>query len=151
MARARHEDYLARERAAGSSIDENPSLVEWADLPESLKDSNRASAQSVAAGIAKLGGKLQSLTGPVSDLDLPQSALDDLARGEHDRWMADLTRQGWTWTDGPKDPVRKLHPLLVPWEDLDESEREKDRDSFRALPRMLARVGYAICLPGSEI
>ena len=48
---------------------------------------------------------------------------------------------------GVKDPERKTHPLLVTWEELDEPEREKDRDAIRAIPRMLARVGYALDVP----
>ena len=73
--------------------------------------------------------------------------METLARQEHDRWMNDLIRDGWTYSAGVKDPTRKTHPLLVTWEELDEPEREKDRDSIRAIPRMLARVGYALDVP----
>jgi hypothetical protein len=77
-------------------------------------------------------------------LELKGEELEALARGEHDRWMRDLVRDGWRPTDGPKDPDRKLHPLLVPWDELDEVEREKDRAPMRELPVTLARAGLEI-------
>jgi hypothetical protein len=43
--------------------------------------------------------------------------------------------------------VARLHPDLVPWEELSESDRDKDRDVFRGLPGMLALVGYELVLP----
>ena len=61
--------------------------------------------------------------------------------------MASLEREGWRPSKCPKNAVGKLHPLLVPWEDVSELDREKDRDVFRGLPRMLALVGYELVLP----
>ena len=46
----------------------------------------------------------------------------------------------------PRIPLPRLHPLLVPWEEISEEEREKDRDAIRAIPRMLARVGYELAV-----
>lgn len=149
MARVRHEYYLAQELARGSTMEDNLSLAPWDDLPETLKDSNRRFAEAVTAIVVDLGGELAPLLGPVPADGMPVTPemLERLARSEHDRWMDALVRDGWTRTEGRKDPRRKLHPLLVPWEELDESEREKDRDAFRALPHMLARVGYSLVLP----
>lgn len=149
MARVRHEDYLERERAKGSTRESNPSLVEWNELPDSLRTSNRRFAEAVGAAAGGLGGALVPLTGPVTDEELPVPAevLEELARGEHDRWAAALEADGWRPTNGPKDPENKRHPLLVPWDQLSEAEREKDRDAFRAVPHMLARIGYTLVLP----
>jgi voltage-gated potassium channel Kch len=149
MARVRHEDYLAQERSRGITPDENPSVVAWEDLPESLKESNRRFAESVGEVISELGGALV----PLERLDdggafpgRPET-LERLARNEHDRWMAALQKDGWTYAPRAKDPVKKTHPLLVGWHELPEDEQEKDRDAIRAIPRMLARVGYAIEIP----
>ena len=49
MAMARHEDYCAAERLRGITSRDNPSLVSWDDLPESLKDSNRRFAVAVGS------------------------------------------------------------------------------------------------------
>jgi len=149
LARAKHEDYVARELTRGGSAGENPSLVAWQDLPESLRASNRRFAESVAVKLAAVGATLIPLTPSrvQGDLELNPAQLEELAQDEHERWMKDLIADGWTHTGGPKDPERKRHPLLVPWEQLDEPEREKDRDGFRALPALLARVGYELRLP----
>jgi hypothetical protein len=149
MARARHEDYVSQELSLGHTAADNPSMVGWEDLPESLKESNRRFAESVGETLDQLGASFT----PIQDGDTGQLELLDaeimepLAVAEHDRWMSDLMADGWTFSAGPKDPEKKTHPLLVPWDQLDETEREKDRDAIRAIPRMLARAGFAIDLP----
>jgi hypothetical protein len=148
LARAKHEDYVRRGLERGESPGTNPSLVGWEKLPSALKASNRRFAEMVGAHVTALGATLRPLAhAPAENLlqgDLP---LEDLARAEHDRWVASLQREGWRPTTGVKDAEAKLHPLLVPWEELSERDREKDRDVFRGLPRMLALVGYELVLP----
>lgn len=151
MARARHEDYLAQERAKGATITENPSLVNWQDLPTTLKESNRRFAGAVAEIIHDLGGQLV----PLRELEArsalfeSSSVLERLAMDEHERWMAALREDGWKYSANPKDPVGRTHPLLVSWAELPEVEKEKDRDAIRAIPRMLARIGFAVEVPDS--
>lgn len=149
MAVARHEDYCATERLRGITTRENPSLVGWDELPDSLKDSNRRFAVAVGSVLGELGAGLVPLSQPLDPSAMPVSRdrLEVLARQEHDRWMNDLLRDGWTYSSGAKDPQRKTHALLVGWDELDEPEREKDRDAIRAIPRMLARIGYAVDVP----
>ena len=74
----------------------------------------------------------------------PGELMEQLARNEHDRWAGDLVRKGWRWGPPPKDPENRTHPLLVGWEELAEDEREKDRDSIRSIPTMLALVGLEL-------
>lgn len=149
IARAKHDDYLARELAEGRTAQDNPSAVPWPDLPESLRESNRQFARSVADKLAELDARIAPLRAlsPPDELALDEDRLEDLARGEHDRWMRDQVADGWRHTTGAKDAERRLHPLLVPWEELPEPDREKDRDAYRALPAMLARAGYEIVTP----
>lgn len=147
LARARHAGYVAEQEARGLSPAENPSLTSWEALPESLQLSNRRYAESMATVLATLGGELVPLTGPpVTDPVWDSNVLEALARQEHQRWCDDLRADGWSYTDGSKDAHRKRHPLLVDWESLQEPDREKDRQSVRDLPSMLARLGYALAL-----
>ena len=147
LARARHETYVRLERSRGGTPDTNPSLVAWDDLPESLKEANRRYADSVGNKLAALGARIVPL-GPTDPLPgpmtLPEPLIESMAREEHDRWMNDLRADGWRPTTGAKDPEQKVHPLLVPWAELDEREQEKDRDSVLRLPELLAAAGYAI-------
>jgi hypothetical protein len=44
----------------------------------------------------------------------------------HDSWMAEKKSQGWVW--GPaKDPENKQHPCMIPYADLPQMQRAKDR------------------------
>jgi hypothetical protein len=147
LARLRHEHYLRRETANGDGPVHNPSLVPWAELPPALKESNRAFADGV--GRKLLASHCVLLPAPMAAYEDAPSLFDEdeverLARLEHERWKHDLEQRGWRWSRGPKDPHRKRHPLLVPWEELDERDRERDRDAIRNLPAILVRAGFVI-------
>jgi hypothetical protein len=43
-----------------------------------------------------------------------------------------------------RDSERKLTPWLVPYEDLPDSEKQKDRDVITRIPVVLARAGFRI-------
>lgn len=58
--------------------------------------------------------------------------------------MDDYTRAGWTYAPGEKQSHKKTHPSLIPWRELSEEEKEKDRDTVRSLPVFLARAGFQI-------
>ena len=149
LARLKHEEYLEAEARRGRTNPplDDKSLLPWSELPDSLKESNRRFAD----GISK---KLQDsncilVPAPLVDPRDPGFAFTDdevepLAIKEHDRWMADLQRDGWTHTTGPKDPDHKRHPLLVPWDQLSEENKDRDRDPVREVPRMLARLGFRV-------
>lgn len=151
IAKAKHEDYVLQEQMRGGSPAQNPSIVPWQDLPESLRESNRRFAESVGGKLGELGASLVPLAGPVPEAALPLTGaqLEALAEREHERWMRDLEADGWRLADGPKDPERRLHPLLIPWSELPEAERQKDRDAILALPKALATVGYSLELPAA--
>ena len=47
------------------------------------------------------------------------------AKQSHENWVYTRLKQGWTY--GPEyDPVKKTHPDLVPYEELDPKEKMKD-------------------------
>jgi hypothetical protein len=54
---------------------------------------------------------------------------------QHDAWSADKVADGWVFGDA-KDPVKKTHPCLVPFEQLPEFQQKKDR-LFRAIVNSL--------------
>lgn len=48
------------------------------------------------------------------------------ARRSHENWLELKTVEGWRY--GPvKDPYKKEHPCMVPYEDLPEEQRAKDK------------------------
>ena len=60
--------------------------------------------------------------------------LDFLSRCEHMRWMAEKAMDGWRWS-GSHDPESRnnkklLHHLMVPYDALSRSEKDKDCNAF---------------------
>lgn len=51
---------------------------------------------------------------------------DRMPQDSHKSWLEEKQRDGWIW--GPeKDPVKKEHPCMVPYDQLPESQKVKDR------------------------
>ena len=73
-----------------------------------------------------------AISGVQFHLDNPNSTPEM----SHQNWCKDKVLAGWTW--GPvKDPDKKQHPCLVPYEELPKEQQVKDAfftvivDSFR--------------------
>ncbi|MEA2390963.1 MAG: hypothetical protein QOK31_1072, partial [Solirubrobacteraceae bacterium] len=89
IARAKHADYVRAEAAKGIGPAQNPSTVPWAELPESLRDSNRRFADGVGAILRAL--RCVVLPAPLIDprgplLELGPGEIEVLAKQEHERW-----------------------------------------------------------------
>jgi len=144
LGRAIHAEYVAERTAEGASPADDPSLVPWDELDESLKSSNRSQAQQIGVKLSAVGCDLV----PLQDAEpVPFTFSDDemelLARMEHDRWMAERRAAGWK-----PGPVRDVHerrtPYLVPWEQLTEEIRDRDRETVRKLPSYAAAAGFQV-------
>ncbi len=149
LAQLLHARYVAAREAQGWVYGEarsvehhtHPALTTWAELDEDLKDSNRDQAAHTWAKLAAVRCELAELT----DWDAARFRFDEvetetLAEMEHRRWY-DLERRtaarGRSWR-------RRPHVDLVPWDDLPEQEKDIDREFVRALPGLLAELGYQV-------
>jgi hypothetical protein len=119
-ARAIHEAYVATEIAKGLSPIENPALVSWEDLPESLRQANRAQADHIPIKQSALA------------VSRSEQMLEALAEAEHRRWMAEKILAGWRF-GGKRDNSRKLHPSIKIYSQLTEAEKQKDRDTVQSV------------------
>lgn len=135
MARALHDAYLAR------SSGDSPARLPWQALPELYRRSNRAAADHIHVKL-NLGG-YRMVNGQEQLATLDETAIDCMARAEHYRWCLNLRAEGWTTGDVRSD-LLKLHPLLVPWEELSETTKRDNREHIRAIPAALARVGLQL-------
>jgi hypothetical protein len=138
LARALHGAYVDAAGTAASPDD--PALRPWSELPDSLRESNRDQAAHVAVKLAAVGRTV----GPLADWTAARQPFGDpeietMAILEHDRWVAERRRSGWQ--PGPRDVERRTTPYLVPWDELAEDVRDKDRLFVRRLPKLLASVG----------
>ena len=116
VARGIHEAYLADQLGAGRSRGSAPALVPWEELPEGLRQANRAQADNI----------------PIKQRTLAISRSDDmieaLAIAEHRRWMAEKIVAGWRHA-ALRDDSRRLHPSIRPYDDLSEPDKQKDRNT----------------------
>jgi hypothetical protein len=147
IAKTMHNTYRNAQLARGERPDENRSLVEWDELAENLKQSNRRFAEGIGEKLRAVHCTLvpAPLAGPAALASFSEDEIELLGELEHERWERDLKKDGWKATTGAKDSERKRHPLIdVAWEDLSEADRDKDRDAMRALPTMLAAAGFAV-------
>lgn len=142
VARAIHEDYVRRKTGAQRGAAGDRSLAAWEDLPENLRDSNRAQAADIASKLRAISCEIAPKTDPRPPVrELAPEELEMLAKLEHDRWEAERRADGWVY--GPtKDAASKQSPYLVPWEDLSDEVRDLDRDAVRAIPRLLDEAGF---------
>jgi class 3 adenylate cyclase/tetratricopeptide (TPR) repeat protein len=144
LAKTSHERYCIEAKARGETPLTNRAMRPWEELPEDLKDANRAQVADIPNKLRLIGYELASSHGlHPAKIDLSDAQIEELAIREHYRWMNDRVRHGWTY--GPRrDDARKYHPLLIPWEELSEPEREKDRDTIRHLPRLIEKTGFRV-------
>ncbi|HUH70364.1 MAG TPA: NAD-binding protein [Mycobacterium sp.] len=119
----------------------------WSELPESLKESNRAHARHTAVKLRSVGCDIA----PLRDWDAPEFTFSDdevekLGIAEHDRWCAERIADGWTLDKTLKeaDYEHKKTPYLVPLADLPDKIAEYDRIFVREIPTMLASVGLQV-------
>lgn len=141
MAIALHAHYLdaAKTLGAGSAAAVNA----WNDLPENMRDANRAAAEHAPILFAAAGLKITAAGPDSQPVTLSSDELELLARVEHRRWIADRIDRGWRY-DKIRDDQRMLHPSLVPFEALSESDKEKDRNAVRVLLSVLAEQRLSV-------
>lgn len=134
MAIALHAAYLdnSADVAPGSA----QSIATWDELPENLREANRASADHIAILFASEGVALadrDTVRRAVAD----PATLDRLARVEHRRWMADRIEHGWRHGER-RDNDRLIHPAICDFDALPPDDREKDRNAVRKLAEIAA-------------
>lgn len=85
---------------------------------------------------------------PIDTTDIELSAemkalTEQLAENVHEVWSAGRIADGWRWGE-QRDDERKLHPCLVPYDQLPESEKEYDRNTAMQTIKTIIKLGYKI-------
>ncbi len=146
IARAKHEQYVRDELAAGNSVERNPSMRPWEQLDEAMREDNRKFADGIGHKLTATGCILvpMALRDPAeAPFAFSDAEVELLARQEHERWVQAKLDDGWRF-GRPRNDELKLHDQLVDWEELDERNRNRDRDPVRQLPEMLELTGFRI-------
>ena len=81
-----------------------------------------------------------------SDVSLPEqllSLVEALAQNAHDIWGQQRIREGWRY--GPdRDDEKRTNPLLVPYAELPEEEKEVDRQLAIGTIKVILKLGHVI-------
>ncbi len=144
LARAIHSEYLRNQRATGDTLKKNASLRYWDDLPEELKEANREQADDLRARLDIVGCHFEPMANwnePL--LEFSRDEVEVMAAKEHERWANVKLRAGWH-RGSTNVTAQKKHLCLVPYAELPEEEKEKDRNAVRAIPKFLAAIGFRV-------
>lgn len=66
-----------------------------------------------------------------------------LSRNTHEVWSANRIKDGWVYGE-QRDDAKKLHPCLIPYDELPESEKEYDRHTSQETLKLIVKLGYKI-------
>ncbi len=69
--------------------------------------------------------------------------IEILAKDVHEKWALGRMADGWQY-GAERDDQAKLHPCLVPYEELPESEKEYDRNTVKVTLKLVQKLGYEI-------
>ena len=81
-----------------------------------------------------------------SDVALPEELLaltEKIAENVHDVWAAGRIAEGWVYGE-KKDAERKTTPLLIPYDELPEGEKDYDRNTAVETLKLIVKMGYRI-------
>jgi len=130
--------------------------VPFDELPGDLRHANIEAARRIPRVLTEAGLQVVLINSPESEekentatLSIEEakaaieSHIEDVAIAEHEGWMQEKLDSGWQ--TGPKrDDDAKIHPSIIPYENLSEEEKEKDRSAVRNYPEMVRRAGMKI-------
>lgn len=164
MAKAVHEYYRKLSKEKGWPVKYN---MEYSDLPDDIKADNLAAAARIPEVLSHAGlavvpddysddpGRSYYKTSTSTmrhedyylDTGISPKILEDnieiLAEAEHNGWMEQKRRNGWVY-GAQRDDKRKIHNTLIPYKELREEDKEKDRNSVRNYPGIVKIAGYKI-------
>jgi hypothetical protein len=140
-ARAVHQQYLDGVKTArGEAFGSAPAEVEWERLPESFQDDNRNVADQMDYALASVFMMAEPGEGGAT---LDRDETEVLSGIAHARWMAAKGIAGWK--PGPaRDDRKMIHPDMIPYVELDEPAKQKDRDVVDSIADMAALSGETL-------
>ncbi|MCL1857657.1 MAG: RyR domain-containing protein [Oscillospiraceae bacterium] len=120
IAEAIHKEYS--QNNPGSRYD-----IPWEDLTEEIKQSNREQAKRFIQHIEFLGLLVSTSDDVKTRVEqLSDEQIEILACRIHDVWAQSKKAAGWVYGQ-KKDNENKSNPFLIPYAEIPESEKDKDR------------------------
>jgi len=145
IARSIHDAYRAndlalKERKPDHKI--HPNSRPWEDLQEDIRDANRMVAGHFDVKMRAIDCFLGSIDED-TEANLSVDELEVLSIMEHNRWWADRALNGWRF-EPIRNDIQKVHPNMVPYDELSEADKQKDCDSVLEMIKILRSEGAII-------
>jgi len=132
LAEALHEMWLQK-----SSVEEKKNST-WSKLTFAQRRSSYRAALSAIELLRSCGLTPDTGSG-IAGMRVPHvlvksllndpELVDKLVRNEHTRWMVEKISDGYVKPEkNLRDDEKKLHPLLIPFDELSKEDQQKDRD-----------------------
>lgn len=133
--------YMSWLHKQGEGVTQN--ISDFENLDNEIKSSNLDNAYHIPAKLLAIGYKIRPVKKGFKPaaLHLDNEEIETMARVEHVRWCWDKILKGWLYGD-VKDSKKKIHSSIIPYEELSESEKEKDRELVRLIPALLQDIDY---------
>jgi hypothetical protein len=142
IARAIHKKYIEDNKSKKEPDD--PALLPWEELRGDYKASNQGQADHILEKIRSFEYDIFPVTKrEINLIKFKPAEVLEMAELEHERFVVERKNQGWVHGK-VKDPVRKINPCLVPWDELDNKTKEIDINTVKAIPGLLAAAGLEI-------
>lgn len=125
--------------------------VEWYRLDENMRWANRYQIDAYLVYLRTLGYEVtrnyseaeKSVTPETFNEQLSGEVLYILMRMEKHRWNAERTIEGWQYGT-IRNNEHRIHPLIIPYHQLSEKEKQKDKNVIINLPYLLALGGFKL-------
>ena len=120
------------------------SLVPFAALSPHKQEKNRAAVRDIPNKLASFGYAIVPMRNNEHTVEFQIPELQEMAKLEHERWMDAKLKDGWKYAP-QTNKEKKVHALLVDWEQLSKEKKDKERSLVAEnIPRLLKEAGYTI-------
>jgi hypothetical protein len=121
--------------------------VPYGDLDQEGKAANITAAGRIPEILALAGFALAEGKAMVEEEKAVSTFLkkheEVLAQAEHDGWADQKRMEGWTYAP-QRSNIERTHNLLVPYSDLPEEQKDKDRRTIANYPKYVRKAGFKI-------
>ena len=132
LAKAIHDSYY-QDHGEGTATNSNsllPAVKRWSTLEQRYQRSNYRAADAAVLKLYSAGYRWNTVT-PKAHIDAFSDEQEVLSRSEHQSWVNEKLLDHWRY--GERDEQSKKHPSIVPWKELDQANRKKDKDQINTL------------------
>ncbi|MDF2569956.1 MAG: RyR domain protein [Sporomusa sp.] len=115
----------------------------WDELTEDRKITARNLVKHIPNALRKINYDVVSVKEKPDIIEFTDKELQLLAEYEHRRWSLEKKEAGWKYCDVLNEQ-KKLHPLLIPWDNLTTSFQDKIIENVKCWPEILRNSNFAI-------